>query len=64
MAYRVVLETERDNRKGQLVHKVGTNDYGVKRLVKDASDYFNLGIDWVGTEDIARKKLNQFTRGN
>lgn len=64
MVYRVVLETERDNRKGQLVHKVGTNDYGVKRLVKDANDYFNLGIDWVGTEDIARKKLNQFTRGN
>jgi len=64
MSYRVVTESERGNRKYQILRRLGSHVYGLRKLVKDGSDYYNIGIEWLGQEDKVRKEANTFLRGN
>lgn len=61
--YRVVQETERTPRRAQVVKRIGENMHGVKTFIESDGESYNLGIDWVGSIDDARKKVNQFVRG-
>ena len=61
--YRIVLEVEKENRKSQIINKIGTAMYGVKNLLKDNNQYLNLGIEWVGNEEDSRRAANKFVRG-
>jgi len=61
--YRIVFEIERENRKSQIINKIGTTVFGVKNLLKENNQYLNLGIDWIGNEEDSRRVANQFIRG-
>lgn len=61
--YRIVFELEKENRKSQIINKIGTTMYGVKNLLKDNNQYYNLGIEWLGNEEDSRRAANKFIRG-